>query len=827
LQTPTGYLEADSAGTARRGHVPQLSISDDGHHVTEAIGHLYGDDDRRDERRLSYMPSPLGETLSVTPASPANANTNAVNVNGKMEPGARLAASSVASSTNNNNNNDTTKNNNTTNNNNNNRNGKRPETLSSRPPLTNSPSFEREPSSPVHLSPVDTANSSFPLNDIDYESDPAAITQELNNLAAIRRMSMDVTGDPDLPSFSNLQVPSVPPSASADENDASRLFWVPARLHPELAPKEFKSFLESKTDQIKRRSSDFSSSLSVASDESAAGLRRKRSMLSRQIDDSNEYTDGADKLERKRSEGQRKQSDSMNPNLHELEEMVDDSKQVNKEALALLGGADRSDMSTTEDKPILPPAPPGHSLKRSTRTQYRKGSLKKGERLPYSKRLGRTPETLGGDPLANAAEDPPVIKPLTRSSTDPGRSISERNAPQQNPVALIDPSKSTALPPDSASSSSFDSMADSKSHQPRHWQSRLSSNGRSTIQLPQSAQTLPQIVETPPPAEPNNNRIQSSNLQQPVVIPERTSSQDTSSSSSSGALPSISVFSKRSASQKHHNSSQTLSDLVSHPAPLPGNTTRTDNLSLIPTFSEDKRSESKKSHKKDSDGSRKSSWPWSRGSDDKEKKKDTESKKSKTKQSAAEKAYDKQDSTRLDVLQSSIDSIPRGRESLVLERPVDQRLEEERRKESSRKSTESKKDKESGLLSSIFGGGKKKSGGDHKKTSSRTLSPEPSTIRQIPDEDYPWSRFNILEERAIYRMAHIKLANPRRPLHSQVLLSNFMYSYLAKVQQMHPQMSIPTSPSQRAQQQQQQSDQPDEYTQYQRYQEVSFSLFSF
>ena len=43
-----------------------------------------------------------------------------------------------------------------------------------------------------------------------------------------------------------------------------------------------------------------------------------------------------------------------------------------------------------------------------------------------------------------------------------------------------------------------------------------------------------------------------------------------------------------------------------------------------------------------------------------------------------------------------------------------------------------------------------------------------------PDIDYNWTRFSILEERAIYRMAHIKLANPRRALHSQVLLSNFM-----------------------------------------------------
>src|SRR5690606_1673791 len=99
-------------------------------------------------------------------------------------------------------------------------------------------------------------------------------------------------------------------------------------------------------------------------------------------------------------------------------------------------------------------------------------------------------------------------------------------------------------------------------------------------------------------------------------------------------------------------------------------------------------------------------------------------------------------------------------------------------------------------------------------------SPERPSRPLIPDKDYPWTRFSILEERAIYRMAHIKLANPRRPLYSQVLLSNFMYSYLAKVQQMHPQLAIPTSPAQRVQQQQAQKDGPAEYTQYQQYHEV-------
>lgn len=39
-------------------------------------------------------------------------------------------------------------------------------------------------------------------------------------------------------------------------------------------------------------------------------------------------------------------------------------------------------------------------------------------------------------------------------------------------------------------------------------------------------------------------------------------------------------------------------------------------------------------------------------------------------------------------------------------------------------------------------------------------------------------RFPIHVERAIYRLSHLKLANAKRPLRQQVLLSNFMYAYL-------------------------------------------------
>jgi hypothetical protein len=245
--------------------------------------------------------------------------------------------------------------------------------------------------------------------------------------------------------------------------------------------------------------------------------------------------------------------------------------------------------------------------------------------------------------------------------------------------------------------------------------------------------------------------------------------------------------------------------MVQHPSPLPGSSARTDTLTFIPTIEEKKpERKSKKDKDDDSSGSRKPSWGWFKGSDEKDKKdkkKEDDHKRNKTKL-----GLDKpHDNARLDVLQSTLETTPRGRESLVLDREsMDHRLHDERKKESSRKSGgESKKEKEKeGLFSSFFGGSKKKSdrdSGGKKGSSLRALSPDPPHRPLKPDIDYNWTRFSILEERAIYRMAHIKLANPRRALYSQVLLSNFMYSYLAKVQQMHPQMQIPQTALQKKQ----------------------------
>lgn len=710
-------------------------------------------------------------------------------------------------------------------------------------------SFEPEngqlsPKGPLRTrSNSDTANSAFPLNNIDYESSPAAVAQELSNLQAIRRMSMDVNaaGDPDLPSFSSsFGIPNAP-TGSSDEDEKARMFWVPARIHPELAPTEFQTFLNNKVESIKRRSSDFSLSPDSSQREgSGGGLRRKKSMLSRQIDNSGGrgaegYRDGAEVLERKKSQGADTLSNRVS-NLSDLEVLVNESEAV-MQRLSLDTGqsVNGAEVLPGEDIPILP-APLGNSLRRSTRTTYRRGSLKKGDRVPYSKRGARAAE--------NDAEDSPVSSPATsagegmslaRVQTDPmpsaPRAVENFSRPGRGSRRVMQTHSPVPAPPQD-DVPKLQNRPVSREGQPssglppKHFVSQIASNGRSSISPQVFAQGVPQIVETPPPPDDSRGTPKQSHL------PERVSSHEPPPSKPPpGPLPlgpsggRGQKWPTQGRANQNEKGNQTLRDMASHPSPLPGNSTRTDSLSFIPTLTEDKKVDGRKAKerkdKESLDGSRKTSWSWgsllpSSEEKEKEKKRDEEVKKPKAKiTKPPEKGHD---NTRLDLLQTAMEG-NRGRESIVLDRG-DLKLEEERKKESTRKATghEGKKEKDSGLFSSIFGGKKKaEKEAAGKKHLPRGLSPEPPPRILKPDVDYMWTRFPILEERAIYRMAHIKLANPRRALHSQVLLSNFMYSYLAKVQQMHPQIGIPV---QKQQAQQKKSNQPEEFHQYQRYQEV-------
>ena len=675
------------------------------------------------------------------------------------------------------------------------------------PPLTRRPSAETQ---------------GFPLNDIDYESSPAVVAQELSNLQAIRRMSMNVdTADPDLPAFGGV-VPNVAPKGTGDgdeEEDAARLFWVPASMHPELAPKEFKTFIEDRVDKIRRRSGD-SDSLSAdgleRSGSNSSGLRRKKSTLRREIDtrDPSGYEDGAELLERKRSKGMRVQGETTVADLAELETLVNDPQQLMRRmSLDTVRRSQDSgiEVPPTEDMPILPPG--GQQLKRSTRTTYRRGSLKKGERVPFSKRVQhrhadseehespvQSPATPGAPqeeppaPERRSDEREPILG-LTRVQTEPtppppssesesqaeGGGYGARTSSRRRPTlggsqssdnivgqaeAIVARQRKESLdesggrhsppvtqqagaglqqhPPEQHNDRpSFDDsqqyqqqgQREVRRPQPRQFQSRLASGpGRTTAQLPgyNNTNPLPHVIETLSDGSkvPVGQAAQSSD--QPQTQPQQQPKYPERKSSHELPRPAQRQGAHGRPVPGAQRAGSTLNDLSSHPSPLPGSgNTRTDALTMVPTFSDERKSEKK-------EGGRKSSWKWILGNDDDEGKEKKNSGlepggkegagKSKvgSKLTKASHASNGREGGRLDALQNSIDggnaaaqaASPRGRESLVLSRSEIQ-LDEEtstpalsKKKDGSKKSSDSSlkdkkdsgdKEKEPGLLQTLFG----------------------------------------------------------------------------------------------------------------------------
>ncbi|KAI0386556.1 hypothetical protein F5Y04DRAFT_268487 [Hypomontagnella monticulosa] len=853
----TSHRPRDVGGSfaSRRGHANQLSISDPTHHITETIGTLYGDDDdyqNNDSRPLSFIASPRGgEQISPNrgpeSTSPEDRRSPLVRTisdkTGMQGPSPLTNGNSVQKS----------------------------QTLPSRMPsqrstASRSNSFESGPKSPISpMSPTlrdmrDDAQQ-YPITNIDNPND---IAQELSNLQALRRMSMDVSNnsDPDLLPFQGMSLmamPSIAPKGD-DEADPSRLLWVPAGVHPELAPTEFKNFVEKRVQSMKRRSAESSLSVDGLERSDSGGLRRKKSMLSRQIDNAgghgaDGYVDGAERLERQKS----LRLPGQGPPELSIDELVNDpSKVVQKLTLESQRQDAGGEAQNLDDMPILPVAP-GMGLRRSTRTTYRKGgslknrhggSLRSGDQLPFSKRMAAKKAEESSDALPNGEStiDAPPGHGLTRVQSEP---ISENFSRPTRPVRRQQ-TFSRETESDSYESSRHDTQDISQSTQARPQGPIRTPSADAII----TSTPTPQIIETPVPEEehsgaqaversrPFPERSSSQrNAVQPVSQPSSVPAEPPARSSKrpnygqplqSSSQPQAQPQATGRTSQPNRSSSasnKTLNDMSQSPSPFPGSSaTSTESLTFIPTFTPEERRPDKKSKKDKNDGesekSKATSWKWFNKSDDKEKKKkDDENRKSKTK-AFVEKAHD---NVRLDVLQTSIDTaLHKGRESLLLDRDsIDGKLEEERKKESSRKSGDQKKEKD-GLFASFFGSSKRKSdrdSGSKKHQAQRSLSPEPAPYRpQRPDVDYHWTRFPILEERAIYRMAHIKLANPRRALYSQVLLSNFMYSYLAKVQAMHPQLQVPQSPQQKRLQEEERRRREQEQQQYMEQQQAQDSI---
>ncbi|KAK1498484.1 hypothetical protein CTAM01_07213 [Colletotrichum tamarilloi] len=788
---------ADVGGSfaSRRGHASQLSISDPSHHVTETIGTLYGDEEYdSDGRPISYLGQSYTDQLNNKFESDHSDDDPRRQMIRSASDKTGLGMAQNGTTT-----------------------LKHSQTLPTRSPSQRSMSFENGPKSPpISLRDVKNESSQFPLGSIENPND---IAQELNNLQALRRMSMDVgnNADPDMLPFSGLSLVAMPPIAPTgddDENDPSRLLWVPAAVHPELAPTEFKTFLEDRVKTIRRRSGD-SGDGGMGRSDSGGGLRRKKSMLSRQIDNSGGrgavgYVDGAERLGRKSS-----LRDYSTPELN-LNELVKDPSKVVRE---LSEGAQPE--AGAEDLPILPVAP-GMGLRRSTRTTYRKNGSVRSDRLPFSKRVANrhahTDSSDSADTVPPLPSDVPEVPPLptqqraqsepvSENFSRPNRSVRRQHKFSQDLGTTSDGASSEIEEPVSPLSTRPEQQhptrtssvsADAKPPVPAIVESPATDESAQRQQFPQRSSSSQHAPSQPLMDEP------------PARSSKRPGSANSAPSPTTPTAPQQPPQVQQQPKQQQTNApNHTLNDMASHPSVLPGSgANRTDTLTFIPTLQpeekkpEEKRVEKKLRKERDDDASSisssKSSGGWSKwlkgGSDDKDKKKKEEEKRKK--QQVAEKG---QDNARLDVLQNSIEGASsKGRESIIVDRDnVDNKLAEERKKES--KKSEAKKEKEGGLFSGLFGGGKKKSEKENssKKNQHLRVSEEVPYRPLKADVDYHWTRFPLLEERAIYRMAHIKLANPRRSLLSQVLLSNFMYNYLAIVQAMHPQMQVPQSPQQR------------------------------
>ncbi|OXG39929.1 hypothetical protein C359_03849 [Cryptococcus neoformans Bt120] len=248
------------------------------------------------------------------------------------------------------------------------------------------------------------------------------IEREIQTLRNLRRRSITSAGPGALPLDPDLPPPSPNSRASFEANpqytsndditlstpdglDGDGLFWVPAHLHPELAPGEFRAFLKShtSTDPTHADASDAGDAPGMSRSRSwitrnpsgrgSEGLGRKRSMLSRQYQPS-----AGDNVEEERPPlptpkpvniygGRSGEKGLTLEDLQRLEQLVDEAgEDVDPEnmrnllrrslSMNVAPGFLQDDVPQGDnaDAPLVAPRP-GSILRRSARTKIRKAGL--------------------------------------------------------------------------------------------------------------------------------------------------------------------------------------------------------------------------------------------------------------------------------------------------------------------------------------------------------------------------------------------------------------------------------------------------------------------
>ena len=609
---------------------------------------------------------------------------------------------------------------------------------------------------------------------------PVTMEREYEALRDIKRHSTAHGGpgtlvlDPDLPATQPKSTAPLSPQAWAADGDSSavparsheddeganedtgtgaddpiQLFWVPAHLHPELAPSEFRAFLKDHA----RAPADGTTSLERSSS-AASSLGRKRSMLSRQYkprDNDDAEEEKVVPLRRNKSIFQHEGPQLTISDLQKLEELADraakseDPTQLRrllrrsmslnvapsckwlKECISFLKVwfsnyhlecylvldqmDDVPDATDDADAPIIVP-PPNQILRRTARTKIRKPNLSGdggGHRFPASRASARR-KSAG---RANSV-DAVIISPTESSSSGHGE---------------IDVS---LMPPIPTRKRTIDTED-------------LSDNRRFTYT--EESSIFDAYADTPEDEKPPSPQALTPAT---PILSEPSSQPPVSTITSPTSTPSPSFTSEPAVNQQI--SSQPPAPVLHQPQPVkqlspqqqviqqPSRTPSPDGSSTAPSSLDIQRPDSRSSVTSEAP----SHMSASSASADKRKEKD---KKSLWKKVGG--GSDKQ-------------------------------------------SKKNGKEKDTGFFGSLFGGKKKQEeppssmgGGAGPATAAALLGASKSNKGYSPSVSpqlgNPYARYPIHVERAVYRLSHIKLANPRRPLYEQVLISNLMFWYLGVI----------------------------------------------
>ncbi|KAG5653404.1 hypothetical protein H0H81_000691 [Sphagnurus paluster] len=516
------------------------------------------------------------------------------------------------------------------------------------------------------------------------------------------------------PSGSSEGPPSTPNNPT---DDPFHLFWVPASLHPEIAPAEFRAFLKEHARSPPASEDGSTSPGSADSLSPSSSLGRKRSMLSRQY-----RPDEHDGVENEHVVPLRRNRSSLYTNrgpqltiddLQKLEQLAEEasvnddpsrlrnvlrrslSLNVSPSAMGLM--EEMPEMLDEADVPIIVP-PPGQILRRTARTKIRKPGLPGdggGHRFGSSRR---------GMPTRNATAPAEPRTSSDISSSDHGESL-ESNSLDRRSRPFSEEGLNQRPDSYSEETSIFDAYVRDDDDEEILPPVVITSSPPSLVtELPEEPQPPPEaLLEA---LGPVIHHPQPQHLLSPQPPTEQTASRTPS--------PSEPVI------------------LVDHPPPTHSPPSVQSTTPSPPP-----------QHRKEKD--KKGLFgKWGGG--------DKGGKKAKHKDA-----------------------------------------------ESRERAAEKEKEKDTGFFGSLFGSKKKQdetpppllSPGHPgreaahallgaSKSKSFTSSPtSPIFPTGVTPNNY--SRYPIHVERAIYRLSHIKLANPRRPLYEQVLISNLMFWYLGVI----------------------------------------------